>query len=259
VDSVTNHDCARYGTDGESLAEAALRAPGLLRSRDRAVTAEDFETLTREAGKGAIVRVKCLTPGETDIPGTVRLVVVPFADPELAAQDQGIDPDQLALTEPLRQQINEYLDDRRLLGIRTELVEPTYVGVQVRTQVKLRPEYDNEAAQAQILANLRSQLYQYLNPLTGGPDGTGWPFGQPVYASDIVALLQKVPAVLYVGRVRLFETHREEEGQWSPLQMATSDGPWAEGECVEPGALGLICSWNSRQLRSSHRVDLVPG
>lgn len=255
VNVVTNREQALYGADGESLEEAVLRAPAILRSRDRAVTAEDFKALTLEAGGKSIKRVRCLTPSETDLPGTVRLLIVPDANPE-DAQNQGISPEQLVLSPDLRQQINHYLDQRRLLGIRTELTEPDYVGVQVRTQVKFRPEYENQDAEGQVLSRLRSQLYNYLNPLTGGEHGQGWSFGQPVYASDIIAMLQRTSEILYVGRVRLYEIRKQGDA-WLLPQVASSEGRALEGECVDPGPLGLICSWSDRQLRSGHRIEAI--
>ncbi len=47
-------------------------------------------------------------------------------------------------------------------------------------------------------------LYHYFNPVAGGPDGTGWPFGRPVQAGEAYAVLQRVPGVQGVEDVRLF-------------------------------------------------------
>ena len=49
---VTNYQPARGGSDPESLNQAMLRAPQILRTRDRAVTKEDFEVLALKAGGG---------------------------------------------------------------------------------------------------------------------------------------------------------------------------------------------------------------
>ncbi|MHC5722411.1 MAG: putative baseplate assembly protein, partial [Nostoc sp.] len=46
VDRVTNYHAAVNGANAESLERAVLRAPQMLRSHDRAVTASDFEALT---------------------------------------------------------------------------------------------------------------------------------------------------------------------------------------------------------------------
>ena len=41
-------------------------------------------------------------------------------------------------------------------------------------------------------------------PVEGGPAGTGWPFGRPVQAGDVFAVLQRVPGVELVEDVKLF-------------------------------------------------------
>jgi len=38
-------------------------------------------------------------------------------------------------------------------------------------------------------------LYRYLNPVVGGPDGTGWPFGRPVQSGEVFAVLQRLAGV----------------------------------------------------------------
>ena len=140
------------------------------------------------------------------------------------------------------------MDERRLLGVQVQLQEPEYVGVAVQTEVGLEPAYDNPRAQREILHNLRIALYRYLNPLTGGPEGKGWPFGRPVYPSDIVALLQQTPGVRYLGAVVLFPIRKQ--GQTWSRQPAPE--PF-----IDPGPLGLVCSWADSRLRSSHVINLI--
>jgi hypothetical protein len=47
-------------------------------------------------------------------------------------------------------------------------------------------------------------LYRYLSPLTGGSDGTGWPWGRPVQPGEVFGVLQSVPGVELVEDVRLY-------------------------------------------------------
>ncbi len=116
---------------------------------------------------------------------------MPQANTDGISQGVGISPELFNLSPALQKQVLSYLDERRLLGIQVQLQAPEYVGVAVQTEVSLEPAYDNPRAQQEILFNLRVALYRYLNPLIGGPDGKGWPFGRPVYTSDIVALLSQ--------------------------------------------------------------------
>ncbi|MCF4969151.1 putative baseplate assembly protein [Nostoc sp. CMAA1605] len=248
VARVTNHAPARNGADGESLEDAVIRVPAMLRTRDRAVTPEDFEVLTLQAGAGAVARVRCLPPNATKEAGTVRLLVVPAANTDAINRAEGIEPELFNLTPQLRNQILAYLDERRLLGVQVKLQAPEYVGVAVQTEVALEPEYNHPSAQQEILGKLRIALYRFLNPITGGHDGQGWPFGRPVYPSDIVTLFQKFPAVRYLGVVQLFEI-RYIRDHWERSQP--------QNPVIDPGNLGLICSWQNTALRSGHVVNLI--
>ncbi len=248
VARVVNHAPARNGADAESLEDAVIRVPGILRTRDRAVTPEDFETLAIQAGRGAVARARCLGAATPQEAGTVRLLIVPQANTEAIARGEGINPELLALTPQLQEQILAYLDERRLLGVQVRCLEPNYVGVSVQTEVALEPEYNNPRAREQILAQLRAALYRFLNPLTGGPDGTGWPFGRPVYPSDIVTLFQQTSGVRYLGVVQLFEI-RKQGANW--VRSLPPD------PVIDPGSQGLACSWADNRLRSAHVINLI--
>lgn len=49
-----------------------------------------------------------------------------------------------------------------------------------------------------------SRLYRYLNPLTGGPDGKGWPFGEDLFVSSVYQALQGVSNVQFVRGVEMY-------------------------------------------------------
>jgi predicted phage baseplate assembly protein len=257
VADVINHDPAQYGMDGESLEQAVIRVPKLLRSRDRAVTPEDFEALVVRGGEGAIAQARCLSAqsavdagaaeSDTVEPGTVKVLVVPQAPTVGMAQRHGIHPDQLRLTPRLKQHLTTYLDERKLLGTRVILSEPSYVGVSVRAEIGLAPAYQSPQAQDSVQQSLLTMLYQFLNPVTGGEDGHGWTFGRPVYPSDVIARIQRAKGVQYLGPVQLFEL-RYHQGQWIRKLSPGS---------VYPGANGLICSWYDRDLRSGHFIRFV--
>ena len=43
----------------------------------------------------------------------------------------------------------------------------------------------------------------FFDPLSGGPDSQGWPFGRDVYASEVYAVLERVPLINYVEDVQV--------------------------------------------------------
>jgi hypothetical protein len=49
-----------------------------------------------------------------------------------------------------------------------------------------------------VLESVLQTLQAFLHPLSGGPDGAGWPFGRAVYLSDVAAALEALPGVDYI-------------------------------------------------------------
>jgi predicted phage baseplate assembly protein len=196
VSGVENLARAQGGVNGETMEEAKARGPILLRTRSRAVTAEDYESITAEAAP-EIARVRCLPAGEGSAEaGSVRVLVVPAAPNEryrIQFEDLVPDPDSL-------ERIAARLDQVRLVGARISVEPPLFRGVTVVARLVARPRANRGRIQEAAL----DALYKLLNPLTGGSAGTGWPFGRPVYAGEVFAALQGVVGVELVEDVRLF-------------------------------------------------------
>ncbi|MEH2435504.1 MAG: putative baseplate assembly protein [Nostoc sp.] len=248
IDRVTNYHAAVNGANAESLERAVLRAPQILRSHDRAVTASDFEALTLKGSGGAIARTLCLPMSASQTAGSISVCVVPQANTDLIDLGHGIAPDNFNLSSALRDRVLHYLDERRLLGIQLQLQQPNYVGVSVQAEVTLEPAYNNPSAQAEIIHKLKVALYRYLNPLTGGVEMTGWPFGRPLYPSDIIALLQQTAGIQYLGAILLFPIQKNGES-WQRQTMPVN--------YIDPGSLGLLCSWADPQVRTGHSVNIL--
>jgi predicted phage baseplate assembly protein len=197
VAGVENRHPAHGGVDGESLEEAKERGPLLLRTRSRAVTAEDYEVLAREVAPEA-ARIRCVRAGEADVPaGAIRLLVVPAA-----AHERGrILFESLVPADEMLARIAARLDEVRVIGAQVHVQPPLYRGVTVVARLIARPRVSLSRVRDEAL----DELYRYLNPLPGGgPDGAGWPFGRPVQAGDIFGLLQRITGVDLVEDVRLF-------------------------------------------------------
>jgi hypothetical protein len=78
-------------------------------------------------------------------------------------------------------------------------------------------------------------------------EGKGWPFGRPVYISEIMVLLQQTPGVRHLESVLLFAIRKQGDTwrrQSSPEQI------------IDPGSQGLICSWADTSLRSGHDIQI---
>jgi len=200
VATVTNLTPAAGGTDAETLEAAMLRAPKLLRNQTRAVTADDFECLAVQASP-YIARAKCLASGQSsdsqDIPpGVVRLLLVPQVDD----LEGPIPKDQLELLVSVRSAVQEYIDERRLLAMRVEIAPPEYQLISVDAKVRVKPGFDFD----QVAVGVKRRLYQYINPVCGGPKETGWPFGRGLYPSEIYSVIQSAPDVDYVESAQIY-------------------------------------------------------
>lgn len=197
VTSVENRHPATGGTVGETLEEAMRRGPLLLRTRDRAVTAEDYEALAREAAPEA-ARVRCVTADGVSVPaGTVKVLVVPAAP-----MRQGrVNLEDLIPAEETLARIAARLEQCRVAGVAVGIEPPRYRGVTVVARLVARP-----SARADAVRDAAAEaLYRLLCPLPGaGPDGRGWPFGKPVQPGELYAALQAVRGVELVEDLRMF-------------------------------------------------------
>ncbi|GAB2719895.1 putative baseplate assembly protein [Kitasatospora kifunensis] len=194
VARVDNREAARGGVDGETVENAKLRAPHLLRLQERAVTAGDFEMIARQAAPSA-ARVSCL-PGVGEQAGVVRVLVVPDA---VADEGDRLRFEQLIPGEQLLAAIATALDERRLIGTRLLVQPPDYQGVTVVARLATRSPDADRVREAALAA-----LFRHLNPLHGGADGSGWPFGRAVQYGEVFAVLQQVAGVTAVEELRLF-------------------------------------------------------
>ena len=242
ISQVTNYNAAVGGAEAESLQEAAMRVPQLLRTRHCAVTPEDFEAKAKELPGQRVARAHCLTQLEHTTPGVVRLLIVPRVERRSGSSDWGTNPDRvLRLTDELRRELSDYFRDRRPIGVHVKFEEPEYVGASVRVSVLLESQYNNTNARREIAIELQTRLYQFLNPFTGGIEGKGWELERPVYVSDIISLCQKVRGVRHLGYVQLYEV-RKQDGIWTLYEAPDST--------IDPGLFGLICSWSDGDIRS---------
>ncbi len=231
VTQVVNREAALGGRDAQNLDDARLRAPQMLRTMTRAVTAEDYEYLALQVP--GVARAHSLTPGAypsspSDVPpGQVVVLVVP----QRAVTNGRIDPADLQLPNELRAAVQSHLDARRVLGATLDVRGPTYVEVTVTVALRVADPSDSRLIE-QVLGEAQSALYRYLSPYAGGPDGNGWPMGRDLHVSEIYARLQRIVGVEYVEDVRVTTYNPDAPGtpiEVSPRLSMPSDGVLCSG------------------------------
>jgi predicted phage baseplate assembly protein len=198
VQGVTNVRAAEGGSDGETLAEFGARAANTLRTRGRALTANDYETMARKASSavGAAYALPAHDNNGRPRPGWVTLHIIPRSLDEQPLPSFG-----------LREEVRLYIDARAPAAVaglnQVNVTGPQYLPVDVR--VTLAPFDPSEAATVEQAA--RTALETFLHPLYGGPNGQGWPPGRSVYLSDVAAALSGIAGLDYVEDLELYKNN----------------------------------------------------
>jgi hypothetical protein len=209
IESVFNPTPAGGGSDTADTEAMLTIGPRRISHRDRAVSAEDFEELAFEASR-QVAKARCLVTtnlipggGRADpcdagvrhetrrALGWVSLIIVPDSP----------DPRPCPSLE-LRRAVAAHLR-RRAPGVLAAseriVVRPAdYVEVGIEAEVFVAT-LDKAAI---VEARARDRLDLLLHPLRGGPGGTGWEFGRPIWKSDVLSALHSVADVDRVENLR---------------------------------------------------------
>ncbi len=192
VASVTKLAAARGGVDSQTVQEARNRAALEIRTRHRAVTAQDYEFLATDASP-RVARAVQIEDGE---PG-VALGILPRVDPA----DRRLTLTELTPDPELLDTVARHLNARKFAGSSVRLKPVRLRGVSVVVNLEASPRADTE----QIERRVSDALYAYLNPQIGGGLSEGWPFGRALNQGELYAVVHAVPGVEAVRILRLYE------------------------------------------------------
>jgi hypothetical protein len=208
--SILSEADASGGADPTDLEQARDEVIGALKTRWRAVTAQDFEDLVVEQAGLNVARARCFPEWDlaasdpyTARPGHVSVIVVPCLDDK--AEDDRPEMSPEAITD-----VWDFLNRRRLITCRHHVVSPHYTDVCVRAEVVCIPQVSMRDVEGRIITNLK----EFFHPLTGGQerDGKGWPFGRDVYASEAYQVIEETEGVDHVESLTLYT--RDGSGDW---------------------------------------------
>jgi len=180
ANGITNLLPAAGGVDEESFDAARRRAPQTLKSRERAVTSEDFELLAKRAAN--IARAKAIPlfhprfPG-VEVPGVISVLLVPKVN---TAENPAPMPSAGTM-----QTVCAFLNDRRMLTSELYVIGPRYQEVIITAELIAQDHADLASVKADVV----NSITRYFDPLIGGEDssltedGAGWPFGGDIFYS----------------------------------------------------------------------------
>lgn len=195
---VTNPIPATNGCDRETLDHAKLQAPAELRSLWKAVTKDDYKALAE--GFPGVSKAQVLDANDC---ANIRYYQVNMA----------VAPNGGGLPSPLlKQQLAEFIESRKVITIEVNLFDPCYRPINVDAEVYVYQTEDTEAVRRRIEEAL--QAFFSFDKLA---------FGQSVYFSDIVSLIDGIQGV---SHVTMFSPQTDVElkpGQIAALGEVTLD------------------------------------
>jgi predicted phage baseplate assembly protein len=191
--AISNPDAATGGEDEETSEHAEGRAVQLFDRSERGITLTDCKTLALETPGVQLVRAAAVANLVSGLQcysahGFITVVVVPSLPAGRPVPSPG-----------LIGAVSAYLNRRRVIGTRIEVTGPDYLEVAVTASVKAVTGQNKAVIRDAVTAALAG----FLDPLTGGPDRTGWPLGRGVYVSEILQTIAKVPGVDHVISLQL--------------------------------------------------------
>ncbi|VAV97425.1 hypothetical protein MNBD_ALPHA04-1379 [hydrothermal vent metagenome] len=187
------------GADAETLEQAERRIPSAIRHRNRAVTKQDYVELAQQTPGVQIGRIEILEKFKPhqrleNMPGAVSVMVIPPSNRTKAPAPR---PDR-----PLLESVHQWIDERRPLSTELYVVGTDYVPIGISVAVEIS---DNDRRD-EILNNVTNTIHALIWPLApGGTEGTGWKLGKTVDDRIVESMVARVPGVLTVAPVKLFE------------------------------------------------------
>jgi hypothetical protein len=95
--------------------------------------------------------------------------------------------------------VKAFMDKRRILTTRIHAVLPQFRKIRVDAALLGLKGSDKELT----LKEAAEKLIDFIDPIKGGPDSAGWPFGRNLYRSEIYQILEGVQGVDHVIEVKI--------------------------------------------------------
>lgn len=232
IATVTNPASATGGQDLETLAALKARTPLELRAQDRVVTAEDAALVA--ASVAGCERAQVLGSVRYSAPGTLVEGHGGIAVGILAS-----DLNQNA-NAPLLSEVQLAIESKGLAGYIVTVWQPPVRLIWLASvEAELLPGHASADVRAAMLTAM-SEAITALNLI--GPDGstitaTAWPWGEPLYANEVIVLLDRVEGVRRIGAVTI-QTSDNYGATWSAATALADISPGPPGDLTD--AFGML-------------------
>lgn len=182
------------GAETETVAQATERCSAALKEKNRAVSQADYESLAVTTPGVAIQRAFAAVGYHPDfphstVPGAITVFVVPYAPRVQNDGDWASNvyvpapvPDQGAL-----QAVRTRLSQAKLIGGDEFVCPPMYRQIWLTLTIAV-----DSPLSTSIRHTIIASLQNFLDPLVGGSEGEGWPFGDPLRPSGLLRVAQGI-------------------------------------------------------------------
>lgn len=203
IGAVDNHEITTGGCEQEQVKDALKCNAAAIRHRYRAVTASDYEALAYEATRN-ICKVKCFSSrnevGEKAY-GQITLVVLQ-KDYENARK----------YFSSIREQIMNYMKAHMSTHLVSQdcfhIVEPDFIELSAIITVEVA-EYNHIF---DVRTAILKRMEEFLNPITGNYNHSGWEIGEVPNATQISNALKEIKEIHYIENVRLVAYRKGRNG-----------------------------------------------
>lgn len=164
------------GRDNETVEECYGRLRRELRQIKRGVTSMDYEELVRKTPGLLILDSKVVPPAGTDgTPLSENEIVIVVRPLSYKERDD-------SLNEKYRQNLEQMLKNRKMIGTTIRILSPEYVGICIFAEIVIRPQFTD--AERMIEEAIRAYL-----------DEKSWEIGRLVSSSEIYGIIDMLPCV----------------------------------------------------------------
>ncbi len=221
---VTNVDQATDGSDWEPVSETLWRAPQEIKLQNRAVTAEDYKYLAREAttsvGKVACLGPKTLEgtqPIEDNSDPCAGFIKKPFERCPghvnvLITSNQTFDPgrmdeDEIRIPGPsgtVLDKVKEYLESHKVLTSILKVDQPVFVELAVEATIHYNQGVINDDLKKDDLkSEIIKNIAKFLHPISGGNHNTGWEIGEAFFLPDLFDKVRVIEGINYISKLQV--------------------------------------------------------
>ncbi len=170
----------------KSINEMKAAALRFINSNYRAVTKDNFKELAIEATwnrNEEDPKVKrAIVYGSPD--GKVEIIII---------------SNRLDKYSDLKKIVKDYLEPRKLICTKIIVKEPVYTSVKIYIEVVCLPHMRTD----RIVDKVKKNILDFLDPLTGGDDKNGWPYGRMLTIFEIFHIVEETEGIDHADNVIL--------------------------------------------------------